>query len=309
MGLDVVTGAFSNTGRHIAQRLLGAGRQVHTLTGHPDRPSPFGPRVLALPLQFDEPDRLAASLRGADTLYNTYWVRFPRGGTGHERAVAQTQTLWRAAAAAGVRRVVHISITGADPDSPLSYFRGKGRVEHALRASGLSYAILRPTLIFGPQDVLLHNLAWLARRLPRVPVFGDGRYPVQPVHVEDVADLAVRAGATDQNLERDAVGPETWSYADLVTAIATAVGRRAAVVRLPPGLCWAGAAAIGLLVGDVVVTRDEIAGLMAGLLRSAEPPSGRRLLSDWLRENGSTLGHHWASELRRHYRRGPDARA
>jgi uncharacterized protein YbjT (DUF2867 family) len=300
-GPDVVTGAFSFTGRHIALRLLATGRRVRTLTGHPDRPDPFGGAVEAAPLRLGDPDGLAAALRGADTLYNTFWIRFRRGDTDHAAAVAGSRALLAAAARAGVRRIVHVSITGADPRSPLPYFRGKGLVEEALRSGPVPWAILRPALIFGDGDVLLHNIAWIARRLPVLGVFGDGRYPVQPVAAGDLADLALAAAAGPPGFEADAVGPETYAYRDLVAAVAAAVGRRPRIVSVPPAAGWAAGALIGALVRDVVVTRDEIAGLMAGLLRSQAPPTCPSRLSAWLRAQGPDFGRRWVSELRRHY--------
>lgn len=302
MPWDAVTGAFGYTGRYVASRLLASGRNVRTLTGHPARPSPFGDGVPVLPLRWDEPRALARSLEGADTLYNTYWIRFARNRLSHAVAVERSRSLFQAAARAGVRRVVHISITGARVDSPLPYFRGKALVERALQASGLSWAIVRPALIFGPQDILLHNIAWILRRLPVFIVFGDGRYPIQPVHVEDLADLAVDLGRRDERVAVDAVGPETYAYEDLVWAIAAALGRRPRIAHTPPAAAWALGAALSLVVGDVVVTRDEIAGLMAGLLVSGEAPTGSRRLSAWLQANAGELGRHWVSELERHYR-------
>ena len=110
---DAVTGAFGYTGKYIARRLLALGRRVRTLTGNPKRPSPFGDRVEAVPLAFDQPQELTRSLAGAVTLYNTYWVRFPYGEVSFETAVENTGRLVRAAEEAGVRRIVHISITNA----------------------------------------------------------------------------------------------------------------------------------------------------------------------------------------------------
>jgi len=308
-GRDVVTGAFSYTGRHIAERLLAAGRAVATLTGHPDRPDALRARIQARPLQWRDPAALAASLRGADTLYNTYWVRFARGRTDHGLAVQQSRALFAAAELAGVRRIVHVSITGADPASPLPYFQGKGQVEAALRTGRTSWAIVRPALIFGPKDVLLHNIAWLLRRLPVFPVFGDGRYPVQPVHVDDLAEQAVAMGGAEANLQADAVGPDTFTYEELVARIASAIGRPRRILHTPPGLALAGASALGRLLRDVIVTRDEVRGLMAGLLVSRQPPTGTRRLGDWLDQNAASLGTVWASELDRHYQSPPQGGA
>lgn len=278
------------------------GEPVKTLTGHPSRPDPFHGGVEVMPLAFDRPAELAGSLRGASTLYNTYWVRFEYGTATFERAIQNTLTLFQAARDAGVPRIVHLSITGARVDSALPYFRGKALLEEALTASGLGYAILRPTVIFGSEDILINNIAWILRTLPVFAIPGDGRYRVQPVYVDDVARIAVDAGHRTTNLVVDAVGPETYTYEDLVRLVAGAVGRRARIVHLPPPLVLLASRLLGALVRDVVLTRDEIGGLMAGLLVSAGSPTGTTQMSRWLLENAVTVGARYASELERHYR-------
>ena len=192
--VDVVTGAFGYTGKYITGRLLESGRGVKTLTGHPDRPNPFGDRVNVASFHFKDPRRLAEHLRGATTLYNTYWVRFPRGDVTFDRAVANSETLIRAASDAGVRRVVHVSITNPSKDSPFDYFRGKARVEEMIRDSGLSFSIVRPTVIFGREDILINNIAYILRRLPVFGIPGSGSYRLRPVAVEDVAEICVSSG-------------------------------------------------------------------------------------------------------------------
>ena len=300
----VVTGAFGYTGKYITRLLLDAGDDVLTLTGHPDRPSPFSRPISVSPFNFDNPAALARSLEGADTLFNTYWVRFQRGPVTHSRAVQNIRTLLRAAAEAGVRRVVQISITNATLDSPLSYFQGKAEAEEAGRASGISHAILRPTLIFGVEDILINNLAWLMRKIPFHPIFGSGSYQVQPIFVEDLAELAVRLGAQNDSIALDAVGPEVLTYEAMLKLIAAAVGSRVRFVRVSPRLAVLASRLMGLLVRDVVLSRDELTGLMDGLLvsRSDEPPPGKTTLSEWVAANASELGRGYTSELTRHYR-------
>jgi len=300
-----VTGAFSYTGKYIAAELLARERNVVALTGHPpgaEREDPFGGRVVARPLEFADSARLAESLRGAETLYNTYWIRFPRGAATYERAVANTRTLLAAARSAGVRRVVQISVTNPAPDSPLPYFRGKAEVEEAVRASGLSHAIIRPPLIFGREDILVNNVAWLLRRFPAFGLFGRGRYRVQPVYVGDLAALAVRLGGEDANVTLDAVGPEVLTYAELVRLVRNKIKSRALVLPLPPSLALLAGRALGLLLADVIITRNEIAGLMAGLLVSSGEPTCPTRFSEWLDEHADALGRRYASEIRRHYR-------
>ncbi|MFQ5425432.1 MAG: SDR family oxidoreductase [Phycisphaerae bacterium] len=300
--LHVVTGAFGLTGRYITRRLLDGGVRVRTLTGRAPEDSPFGDRVETVPFCFDDPARLTACLRDVAVLYNTYWIRFPRGRTTHDLAVANSRTLIRCAAEAGVGRFVHVSITNPDEDSPLSYFRGKAQVERALAESGLSYAILRPALLFGSGDVLINNIAWMLRRLPVFGVFGRGDYRVQPVHVDELAVLAVEAGAQTDNVTLDAVGPEVFRFEELVRRLRDAVRGRARIVRLPPAVCLAIGRVVGRCVGDVLITREEIDGLMGGLLVSHGLPTCRTRFTDWLQENADSLGRRYANEVVRHYR-------
>jgi NADH dehydrogenase len=295
-----VTGAFSYTGKYVTQRLLERGEQVITLTGHPDRPDPFSGKVKALPLDF-EGSSLRTSLEGMDVLVNTYWVRFDRRGNTQPRAVENTGRLIASARAAGVGRIIHVSVTNPTADSPLPYFSGKAANERAVKDSGLGFAILRPTLIVGVEDILINNIAFLLRRLPLFGLPGDGRYPVQPVDVEDLADLMVEAVYARDNYTIDAVGPDVFSFREMVALIGEKIGARRPLLSVPPGLALAAARSIGLVLGDVLLTPEEIDGLMAGLLVSNEPPSGRRRLVDWLDVHGSQLGLSYASELKRHF--------
>jgi NADH dehydrogenase len=299
--LNVVTGAFSYTGKYITQRLLSMGERVRTLTGHPNRPNPFGEQVSVSPFSFDDPAELTKSLRGATTLYNTYWVRFSHGRVTFDQAVENTKALIKAAEEANVRRIVHLSITNASEDSPLPYFRGKGLLENAIVQSGLSYAIIRPTVIFGAEDILINNIAWLLRRFPVFAVPGSGDYGAQPVFVEDVAEIAVNAAHRDEDVVVDAVGPDTYTFDELVRLIADKIRSKARIVHLSPSLALLLSRMAGYLVKDVMLTRDEVEGLMANLLVSDGPPTGQTRLGDWLDENADSVGARYASELSRHY--------
>jgi NADH dehydrogenase len=308
MGTPVhaVTGAFGYSGKYVARRLLAAGHRVVTLTNSVDRENEFGGRVEARPLCFDRPDDLARSLEGVDVLTNTYWVRFNHRLFTHADAVRNTQVLFEAARRAGVRRVVHVSITNPSEDSPLEYFAGKARLERALRESGLSHAILRPTVLFGKEDILVNNMAWALRHLPVFGLFGDGSYRLQPVYVDDLAELCVRHGAGTANEVVNAVGPETWTYRGLIEMLAKALGLRRWILATPPWIGYVAGRVVGAFTGDVVVTREEIRGLMAGLLCVETPPTGWTRLSAWVAEHAATLGVRYASELKRRVdRRSP----
>ncbi len=302
-GFDVVTGAFSYTGRAIARRLLAEERRVRTLTNHAQRPGTEDIKVDVAPLQFIDRAALVESLRGADVLYNTYWVRFRHGKLGFGDAIANTRTLIGAAAEAGVRKVVQISVSNPSLDSHLDYYAGKARTEELVRASGLRWAIVRPTLVFGTGDILINNIAWLLRRMPVFIVPGLGTYRVQPVALEDVAEIATWAAEQSDNVTVDAAGPDIVTYSELVEGIAIAVGRRPRFAYMPPRLTlWAGEL-VGAFVRDVLLTRQELQGLMEELLVSHEKPRGTRRIDNWLLTGAETLGRSYASELDRHWRR------
>ena len=296
-----VTGAFSYSGKYITRRLLARDEEVITLTGHLGRPDPFNGKVKAFPLNFENESELTTSLRSVQTLYNTYWVRFDRGENTQPRAVENTRKLVSAAVKAGVQRIVHISITNPSPDSHLPYFWGKAANEKAVIESGLSYAILRPTVLFGAEDILINNIAWLLRRFPFFAVPGNGSYRLQPVFVDDLAELALDVGYAQGNILWDAVGPDIFTFEELVRLIGQTLGLNRGLLHVPPGLALAAAQFLSVFVGDVLLTPEEVDGLMAGLLVSDETPRCKTHLADWLEENKESVGVHYASELKRHY--------
>ena len=297
----VITGAFSYTGKYVTKLLLNRGYKVRTLTNHPGRENPFGDRVEVFPYQFDQPERLTETLRGALTLINTYWVRFPRGKTTFEAAVHNTRTLIAAAKDAEVRRIVHVSIANPSLESPLGYYRRKAQLEQAVIESGLSYAILRPTVIFGLEDILINNIAWFIRHFPVFAVPGDGRYGVRPIFVEDMARLMVEAAGQEENTVFDAVGPETFTFEELVRLISAKVGSPVRVARVPARLAYLCTRLTGLMLRDVVLTREEYKGLMSNLLAPQGLSTGETRLSQWLSENRERIGRHYASEVAHHY--------
>lgn len=299
--MNAVTGAFGYTGKYIARRLLRLGEPVITLTGHPDRPNEFGTSVKAFPFRFDNPNAMAESLAGVRVLYNTYWIRFDRGKKTHETAVANTGVLFRAAEIAGVKRVIHISITNPDTASPLPYFRGKALLEEELRKARFSYAIVRPTVLFSVEDILINNIAFLLRNLPLFIIPGTGQYELQPIYVEDLAEIAVEAAHSSHNVVIDAVGPTIFSFDELVRLLAKAVRSRAVILHASSGLALAATRILGTVFRDVVLTRNELDGLMANLLVSRSAPTGSTCLSRWLVDNAGVLGTRYASELDRHY--------
>ena len=295
-----VTGAFSYSGKYITKRLLERGEEVITLTGHPNRPDPFGGKVKVYPLDFDEAS-MTRSLQGADVLVNTYWVRFDKGENTQPRAVENTRRLINAAKAADVKRIVHISIANPSADSHLPYYWGKAANEKAVMESGLSYAILRPTVLIGKEDILINNIAFLLRRFPIFLIPGDGSYCIQPVYIEDLADLAVEGVYSKDSYVIDAVGPDSYTFKGLVQLIGEKIGAKRPILSVPPRLALLAAQFLSLFIGDVILTPEEVDGLMANLLVSKQPSRGKTAFKDWLERNKSTVGANYASEIKRHY--------
>jgi uncharacterized protein YbjT (DUF2867 family) len=299
--LDVVTGAFGYTGKYITRRLLDAGKRVHTITGHPKRANCFGNQVEIAFMDFGDRAGLVRSLRGASVLYNTYWVRFNHGRATFDEAVANSRLLIQAAKEARVRKIVHLSIANPSLDSHLPYYSGKAQVEKAIMDSGLSFAILRPTVIFGIEDILINNIAWFARHFPVFAIPGSGQYQLQPIFVEDLADLATNSARQESSGVLDAVGPEVLAFEDLVRQIAIAVCANTKFIHVSPRVVLQMLRLVGPAIGDVVLTREEIEGLMANLLVSKHPAAGRTRFSSWLDQNATLLGKRYKSELQRHY--------
>lgn len=308
---QAVTGAFGFSGKYVAARLLAAGHRVITLTGSPGRANPFAGKVEAFPFDFAHPESMAEALAGTEVLYNTYWVRFNRkdpktGQPDHAEALQNSLALFQAAKLAGVRKIVHISVANADPESPLPYYRGKGLVEKVLREladydnDAPNYSIVRPAMLFGPGSVLLNNLAWNLRRFPVCVMFGNGRYRLQPIFVEDLAELLIREGEKTENSTVYALGPDDFEYRELMRALGEILGHRRPTLGLPAWMAYPGVWLLGKIMGDALVSNDEIKALTGNLLQVTDPPqgtpAGTKHLLDWARENADTLGSRFISE-------------
>ena len=274
---------------------------MRTLTNAVGRDDPFQGMVEVMPIDFTNHDLLVSSLRGADVLYNTYWVRYKnrKDGYAHEIAVENTRKLLLAAEEAGVNRIVHFSVAHPTKAPDWSYFRGKVEVENLLTESSLSYAILRPTVFFGGErDVLINNMAWLIRKFPVFGIFGMGNYLIQPIHIEDVAKVAVEQGESVEDVVLDVAGPEIFTYREYVTLIAKSIGVRRLIIPVPPIVGWAVGKVVGAILRDRVITRAEIKGLMRGLMATDAEPLGKIKFSEWVATNGADLGVKYHNDLK-----------
>ena len=306
--MHVVTGAFGYTGRWIAHHLLEKGVQVRTLTNAVGRDDPFDGRVEVHPLDFDDHAALVESLRGAEVLYNTYWVRYNhrRRNFEHEIAVENSKRLFKAAVEAGVERIVHFSVAHPHKAPDWTYFCGKVEVEKHLNDSEYCFAILRPTVLFGGhRNVLINNIAWMLRKFPIFGVFGMGNYPIQPVHVKDVARVAVEQGESRENVTIDVTGPETFRYKEYIGVMAKSMSLRRIILPMPPFVGWLFGKFLGLLLQDLVITRAEIKGLRRGLMASDEDPLGQLKFSEWIAEHGKDFGKRYQNDLKERKYRSP----
>jgi NADH dehydrogenase len=304
--MDVVTGSFGYIGKYITRQLLAGGREVRTITTHPAKPNPFGNQVQAFSYNFTDPAALVSSLAGAETLFNTYWIRFEYAGQTYAQALENTRLLFTCARQAGVRKIIHISVTNASLDSDLPYYHGKAVQEKMLAEAGVDYAIVRPTLVFGKEDILVNNIAWLIRKFPFFPIFGGGDYHLQPVFVEDLARIAVGQIKGESSVTLDAIGPEKYSFLEFIRLLADKLGRNTRLVHLPPRPGISLGKVIGTFLGDVLLTENELRGLMEEYLTSTQVPNGTTRFSTWLEENKTTIGSVYSSEIGRHFKWRPD---
>jgi uncharacterized protein YbjT (DUF2867 family) len=299
----VITGASGFIGGAIAARLIDRA-EVRGLTSHPAKDR-FAGRVRSFGYDFDDPARMAPAFRDADVFVNSYYIRFPYRGLTFDHAVARTASLLAQAHAAGVRRIVHVSVSNADERSDLPYYRNKARIEHLVAQSGIGFTILRPALVVGDGDILVNNIAYFLRRLPVFTIFGGGRYRLQPITLDAFAEIAVEAidgGHADATLP--VAGPSDWAFIDLVDAVRRGVGSRSRIVSAPAWFALAGLKVAGLLLRDVVLTPDEIKGLTREYLFAERPIRRGADFAEWLADPRvrSTLGRRYQSELARHFR-------
>jgi uncharacterized protein YbjT (DUF2867 family) len=266
--LIAVTGASGFVGRHITALLARRGHQVRALLRRDDR----GRAAAGLPAErtvgdLADPAVLAAFTRGADVIVHLVGIIVEAGAATFEAVhVEGTRRLLTAAREAGVRRFVHMSAVGArDEAGATRYHRTKWRAEELVRSSGLSHAIFRPSIISGPENRPIRTLARLHRWSPLVPVFGDGRFPMQPVWIGDVA-LAFALAA-----ERPALGgvfelggPVAVTYEEFVRAIGRAAGHPRPLVHVPLAVARAAAAALGVMGPLAPLTRDQLRMLVEG---------------------------------------------
>jgi uncharacterized protein YbjT (DUF2867 family) len=296
-----LTGAFSYTGRYIGQELLRRKISFQSLTNHP-RPSVFpSASIPVAPLQFQDAPSLIATLRKSTILVNTYWIRYPAKGISHETAVQNIEFLVQCAKQAGIHKIIHISVSNPSKDSQLSYYKGKAEAEEIIQQSGIPFTILRPTLVFGKEDVLLHNIAWLLRYFPFFVFPSPSTCFIQPIFAEEVGCFAVESIHSYPNQTMDLAGPEVVSMKEMVQKIGRATGYTRPIYSTSLGITMAAVRILNTILHDRIITEEEILGLQNNLLVSSQPPLGKISFSDWLVQEGSSLCSHYINDYKRFF--------
>lgn len=296
-----VTGAYGFSGKYAARLFSNEGHEIVALTSK-RRPPDAPPGVIeTYPLDFGDSTGLTAAMLGCDTLVNTYWIRYEHKGSTHLKAVENSKILIESAVRAKIKRIVHVSILNPSADSPSPYYRGKAEVEAAIKASGLSYAVLRPAVLFGDEDILINNIAYFLRRYPALVYPGDGSYGIRPIFVEDFAALIYAAVQSTESYVLDAVGRENFTFRELVLLIRSVTGSRAIVKGAENRLAFRLTKMLSAITGDLVLSWDEIVQLTSGVLSCDSPATGETKLSEWLAENKDKVGVNYHSETARHF--------
>lgn len=306
---NLVTGSFSFSGKFITNELLKTGERVETFTNHPVTTNPNYSKITIKQYVFNDFNALVENFKGVDTFFNSYWIRFPYGSTSWMDAIRYSKDLFKACKLAGVKKIVHISVTNPKINSPYAYFKGKAIVEDLLKKSGVPYTILRVAWMFEEGDILTNNIAWILRHMPIFGIFGKGEYKIQPVSLKTLGKVAIEnryLGDKTININKtiDVIGPETLTYKEYVSLINRTIHAKTILFPFP----WFAiqipifvSKVIGFALHDRLLTKDEIYSLKDNLLLTDSPPIGNVSFKKWLEKNKNNIGLKWANEVKRHY--------
>lgn len=259
-----LTGASGYVGSAVLERLLAHGHQVTALVHR--RPPQARSGVSFVQGDVTDAVSLTRAMTGCEAVVHLVGIieERPRKGITFERIhVEGTRNMLQAAKSNGIRRYVHMSAIAASPDGPAKYQRTKWAAEEAVRASGLDWTILRPTVVAGPGNEVIRMLAGVLKWAPVFPIFGSGAYEMQPVPIETVAEAFARALELPQTIGRaySVAGRDRVTYKQMVQAIASVLGRRPLLVHIPEGLIRAVVPVAQHLPG-FPITREQLVMLL-----------------------------------------------
>jgi uncharacterized protein YbjT (DUF2867 family) len=254
---------FGGTGfleRRIVRLLHDKGYSVRIASRHPNPPSGVDPHLRPIAANIHDRQSIASAIAGAFGVVNAVSLYVTRGKeTFHTVHVAAAERLANEACKAGVERFVQISGIGADAQSPSPYIRARGQGEQAVHAVFAGAIVIRPAVMFGPDDAFLNTLIKLLCRLPAYPMFGWGQTKLQPADVEDVAEAVARAiQRTDTGpLTVECGGPRVYSYEELLRTVARAASVNPILVPVPFGV-WHALAWVAEMLPGAPVTRNQV---------------------------------------------------
>ena len=262
--LVTIFGGSGFLGRHTVRALAKAGWRIKIATRHPARG--FFLRPLGTVGQIDfvkcdvaDADAVAAAVKGSNAVINLTGILFQKGQTFEDVQAEGAANIARAAADAGVTALVHVSAIGADAQSESEYAVTKAQGEQAMREAFPNAVVLRPSIIFGPEDGFFNKFAAMARYLPVLPLVGGGHTRFQPVFVGDVAAAIVKTLSSDEARGRtfELGGPSIYSFKELLQIILRETGRKRLLAPLPFGIASVKAAFLQIMPNPIL-TMDQV---------------------------------------------------
>jgi uncharacterized protein YbjT (DUF2867 family) len=272
INLVTVFGGTGFVGRRVVRHLSDSTAKVRAASRHPVRTE--GDNVEQIVADAHDERSVEAAVLGADGVVNAISLYVEHGGdTFHSVHVEAAARIARVARRAGIKRFVHLSGIGADAASPSPYIRNRGEGEAAVQAAFPGAVIIRPAVVFGPDDAFLTTILRLLRTLPAYPLFGDGRTRLQPVYVDDVAAAVVLVLRQAQRPfpVYELAGPRVYSYEELLRTIARTAGLRSVLVRIPFAF-WAAVAGLAETLPHPLLTRNQVELMQIDTTASAGRP-------------------------------------
>ena len=265
--ITAVTGATGFVGSHLVRRLLRDRHQVRALVRKPTDRWANQPGVTLVEGSIDNVAAMTDAFRGADCVYHLVGlIAETRTQTFETTVVGGTRNVVQAAVAAGAGKLVYLSAMGTEAEALSRYHRTKYEAEQTVIGSGLPYVILRPSVIYGPGDGFVSLLAKLIRRSPVTPVFGSGRYQLQPVYIDDMTEIMTRALTSKSVLGQivDCGGPEKLEYVSILDHIGAVLGKRRFRLHLPMAAARLMAVVLETFLRPAPLTRDQLLMMETG---------------------------------------------
>jgi NADH dehydrogenase len=241
--LVTIFGGSGFVGRHTVRALARSGWRIRVAVRHPNsafflKPAGAVGQIAAVKCDVTDPDQVSAALTGADAVVNLTGILFQRGQSFEEVHCDGARNIAQGAARAGIAALVHVSAIGADSESNSHYAQTKAKGESLVRAAYPAATILRPSIVFGPDDDFFNRFAGLARISPILPLIGGGRTKFQPVFVGDVASAISTALSSEKARGKiyELGGPMTYSFKQLMQIVCAETGRKRWLMPLPFGL-------------------------------------------------------------------------